>query len=276
MEHPAEAPTAPRTTIHSVSFFHEDFSFDDIQRETETLPLPDIANIGECSLDMFRDEWDSFFHCHSNGSFFKSRRYICTEFASFIQAECSILEIGCGYGCTLIPIVNTHPGISYVATDFSRNALSILEKNIAARLPVEHPKDKIRTEVLDIVRGPLVANQLPSRAIAVFALSAINPVHHESAVRNIYDSLEPGGFFLFRDYAIHDMTMYRHKMRFGNKLFQRSDGTLAYYFDTDYADRLFSSAGFSKLELRYDCVKCSNKRSKVDMKRVFVHAVFVK
>ncbi|CAM9140681.1 unnamed protein product, partial [Ectocarpus fasciculatus] len=257
------------------SFFHEDFSFDVIQRELEAAPLPEIIDIGDCSLDTFRDDWDSFFQCHNNGSFFKSRRYICTEFATYIRNGCSIFEVGCGYGCTLIPIVNTYPGISYVATDFSSNALAILEKNVEARLPAEHPKH-IRTEVLDVVKGPLVTDQLPSRALAVFALSAVDPVHHASAVRNIYDSLEPGGFFLFRDYAIHDMTMYRHKTRFGDKLFQRSDGTLAYYFDVEYVDMLFSSAGFNKIELRYDCVMCSNKRSKVDMKRVFVHAVFAK
>jgi methyltransferase-like protein 6 len=258
----------------AVSFFHEDFTFEEIQRETENMKLPEITQHRD-TLEYCND-WDKFFHCHSKGSFFKSRRYIVKEFEAYIDSSCSIVEVGCGHGCTMVPILKSFPEISYIATDFSPQALTIIRNNISDLLSVPSLPDTVQLEVLDIVTSPLITDcdPLPSIALCIFAISAIDPVFHAAAFRNVYLSLAPGGCMLFRDYAIHDMTMYRHKVRFGENLYQRGDGTLAYYFDLDYLDALLSSVGFSKVELRYDTVQCRNKRSSVDMKRVFVHAVY--
>lgn len=269
-----DSPAVQAGESEEVSFFHNDFSFEDIVRETSGLCLPAITDT-RC-LSSTSNEWDGFFSCHQKGSFFKPRRYICTEFVDYIHTGCWVFEVGCGYGCTLVPIMSKFPAIKYTASDFSPIALRILEKNVAALLPEEVVRNSLATVVLDIVTTPLVVNPLPSRVLAIFAISAIAPVHHAASLKSIFASVSAGGYFMFRDYAIHDMTMYRHKIRFGELFFQRSDGTLAYYFDLDYVDELFSSVGFRKVELRYDCVQCTNKRSYVDMKRVFVHAVYVK
>lgn len=264
----------------AVSFFHSDFTFEAIQREVGNTPLP-VVSTPPPALNYCGD-WDDFFHCHKKGSFFKSRRYICTEFESFMDISTTILEVGCGYGCTMVPILKSFPGITYIATDFSPEALSILRNNVEKLLPAAYSPlpDSVQVRVLDIVTTPLSVGPalltLPSRVLAIFAISAIDPSYHEAAFRHIYLSLQEGGYFLFRDYAIHDMTMYRHKVRFGEHLYQRGDGTLAYYFDVDYVDEILSKVGFSKVELRYDCVQCRNKKSSVDMKRVFVHAVYKK
>lgn len=110
----------------------------------------------------------------------------------------------------------------------------------------------------------------------VFALSAVHPRNHLISLLNIYEQLTEGSFLLFRDYGIHDMTMYRHNIRHDDKLYERSDGTLSYYFDIDYFTSLAIEANFEVIEIKYATVINKNRKTKVEMKRVFLHAVLQK
>ena len=79
---------------------------------------------------------------------------------------------------------------------------------------------------------------------------------------------------LFRDYGIHDMTMYRHRVRQGEFLFHRTDNTIAYYFDKSYLGNIAKQAGLEPVELDYATVCVVNKKTGAKMNRVFLHAVF--
>ncbi len=72
------------------------------------------------------------------------------------------------------------------------------------------------------------------------------------------------------------MTMYRHTIRLEEKLFERSDRTLSYYFDIDYFVTLAREASFTVVEIKYATVINRNRKTKQQMRRVFLHAVLQK
>ena len=112
--------------------------------------------------------------------------------------------------------------------------------------------------------------------MSIFTLSAIPPEKHPLCLSNIASALAPGGVILFRDYARHDMTMYRHKTRLDEGLYQRADGTLAYYFDKEYMAALVGGvAGLRLVECEYCCVENRNRKTGQALRRVFLHAVMV-
>ena len=182
-----------------------------------------------------------------------------------------VVQIGCGYGCSIFPLVDTFPGIFFVGSDYSDCALDIMSK---------HPKfdpDRMRTVVWDVCNafpdstvGPVDA------ALMIFVLSAVPPAYHATALSNIREMLCEGGVVLFRDYGHCDMTMYRHVARLEPNLYQRSDGTLSFYFDLDYITRLCDEVGLKVVELKYATVLNRNRKKGIDMHRVFVHAVLQK
>ena len=256
--------------LTSVRFHHQDFDFDEHKLVVQDLPIPSIL-VDQSEGREFATDWEIFFGKHKKGAFFKSRRYITKEFESFLSDSIVIFEVGCGYGCTMIPLTSMYPNITYIATDFSEAALNILKG---------HPKydrHKVTCFVLDIVHSPLLPSYpTPQCCLCVFALSAIHPKDHLAALQNIHASLAPGGFVLFRDYGIYDMTMFRHSAQVAPNFFQRSDKTYSYYFDLAYLEELTIRSNFSIVELRYDCVTLSNRKTSTEMRRVFVHAVLQK
>ena len=126
------------------------------------------------------------------------------------------------------------------------------------------------------VTYPLLLDRQVDIVLMVFALSAIHPRNHLSSLLNINDKLSNGSYLLFRDYGIHDMTMYRHTIRHEENLYERSDGTLSYYFDIEYFTSLAREAHFQVIEMKYATVINRNRKTRVEMKRVFLHAVLQK
>jgi len=97
--------------------------------------------------------------------------------------------------------------------------------------------------------------------ILIFTLSAI-PVA----------SMPPGGYLLFRDYGLYDMTMLRFapsqwiSHEAGVPLYQCDDGTLCYYFSVKTLRELLTTTGFVEEELEYCCVKLINQHKQMPMK----------
>lgn len=110
----------------------------------------------------------------------------------------------------------------------------------------------------------------------MFTLSAVPPELMYNVLRQAACSIKPKGFLLFRDYGLCDMTQLRYKpaQRRGVRLYQRLDGTLAYFFRVEDVKKLMHSAGFTCVECDYVCVLWKNRKKKQNMKRVFVHGVF--
>lgn len=116
----------------------------------------------------------------------------------------------------------------------------------------------------------------------IFTLSAIPVASMPHVLAKVLAVLKPGGYLLFRDYGLYDMTMLRFapsqriSHEAGVPLYQRDDGTLCYYFSVKNLRELLTTTGFVEEELEYCCVKLINQRKQMPMKRVWVHAKFRK
>jgi SAM-dependent methyltransferase len=185
------------------------------------------------------------------------------------------MEIGCGYGCSIFPLLQgLSRDVMFIATDFSEQALLIFQQN-----PL-FDNTRISVSTYDSTIDPQQYDNLASLQVdivlCVFVISAIEPHLHQQCFVNIHSLMKDGGYLLFRDYAEYDMTMFRHPQRLGEKLFRRNDGTLVYYFNESDIQLLAAATGFEVIELFYATVAVSNRKSKVTMKRVFLHAVLKK
>ncbi len=108
----------------------------------------------------------------------------------------------------------------------------------------------------------------------MFVLSAIAPEKHEFVIKKIHDSLEKDGILYFRDYALYDMAQIRFAKKKKNKvaenLYMRNDKTLAYYFDKDEINALFSKNGFDVVESKVICRLIENRKDNLKMHRLWL------
>lgn len=83
---------------------------------------------------------------------------------------------------------------------------------------------------------------------------------------------------IIRDYGIYDQAQLRfkpgHKLQ--ENLYVRQDGTLALYFSTEMFTSVFESAGFMCENVEYIFKELVNRRTNVQMDRVFVQGRFIK
>ena len=98
------------------------------------------------------------------------------------------------------------------------------------------------------------------------------------ALFNCVQALRPGGLLLFRDHGVLDITHLRlpaHR-KVEHRLYQRGDGTLCYFFTSADLQSRMKAAGFRTEECKYACVQLKNRKTDLQMRRVFVHGVFVR
>lgn len=89
-------------------------------------------------------------------------------------------------------------------------------------------------------------------------------------------ALKPGGLLLIRDHGLYDLTHLRLRphQQLGERLYRRLDGTMCYFFTTEDLKAKAEAAGFCTRECTYACVNLTNRKTGLQMKRVFVHGVF--
>ena len=96
-------------------------------------------------------EWDNFYSEHLTADVYKPRRYLIPEFYKWlnhinnlnvldididtssnnkIHVGGTILEVGCGHGCTVQPLFPVFENIQFKLTDYSIVALKLLSNNI--------------------------------------------------------------------------------------------------------------------------------------------------
>ncbi|GAB6026856.1 Methyltransferase-like protein 6 [Chamberlinius hualienensis] len=192
--------------------------------------------------------WDLFYKRNTT-NFFKDRHWTTREFEELCGDTSQtptdrkiLLEVGCGVGNFLFPLLKENTNIFIYACDFSLRAVNFVKENqlYDEKRCFAFNCDITKQELDEFVKEPVDFVSL------VFVLSALHPDTFIQALKNIYKVLRPGGTLLFRDYGIYDAAMLRFKP--GHKLMEnfyvRQDGTRAYYFSKEMVNRVFTESGF--------------------------------
>ncbi|XP_030846584.1 methyltransferase-like protein 6 [Strongylocentrotus purpuratus] len=226
-----------------------------------------------------KKNWDLFYKRNST-NFFKDRHWTTREFEELIAEsregkQKSLLEVGCGVGNTVYPLLDASPEIFIHCCDFSPRAVQFVKEHSA------YDPARVNAFQCDITCDDLTNNIAASSVDMVtmfFVLSAIHPDKMLQSIQNIYKALCPGGLVLFRDYGLHDHAMLRfskgHKL--SENFYVRQDGTRAFYFSTDVLSDLFIKAGFDVVVNEYVYRETVNKKEGLSVPRVFVQSKFSK
>ena len=113
-----------------------------------------------------------------------------------------LLEVGCGVGNAILPLLELNHTLHITAFDFAKSAIDILNAHPLVRA---NP-GRVRTAAHCVVRDPLPLPGLVEAgsmdlALCMFVLSAISPADQDTALRKIAAVLKPGGKLLVRDYG---------------------------------------------------------------------------
>ncbi|XP_050974906.1 mRNA N(3)-methylcytidine methyltransferase METTL8 isoform X2 [Labeo rohita] len=193
------------------------------------------------------------------------------------HAAFRILEVGCGAGNSVFPIISTIGGskVFLYCCDFSSRAIELIQEHPDYDPAVCHAfvRDICDTtspfpfppESLDII-------------LVVFVLSAIHPARAQDVVKGLAGLLKPGGIMLFRDYGRYDLSQLRFKKGqcLSENFYTRQDGTCVYFFTKDEVHHLFSNAGLEEIQNLEDRRLQVNRGKKVVMHRVWMQSKYRK
>jgi len=237
--------------------------------------------------------WDRFYK-RNETRFYKDRHWIEREFAIYKQqptntdadavaAEPSspsvlkCLEVGCGVGNFVFPVLERNPHLFMYACDFAPHAIELVKQHEA------YKEERCLAFVCDLTKDALTATIAAGSldvVSSIFVLSAIPVEKLEAAVRNIKDVLKPGGMVCFRDYAVYDAAQVKFSSNPGHmldtNLYVRQDGTLSLFFSTEQIRELFEKEGFTTLECEYVHRETINRAMDISIDRRFLQAKFIK
>ncbi|XP_001376408.2 tRNA N(3)-methylcytidine methyltransferase METTL2A isoform X1 [Monodelphis domestica] len=193
------------------------------------------------------------------------------------SATYRILEVGCGVGNTVFPILHTNndPGLFVYCCDFSTTAVDLVQTNseydpsrcfaFVHDLCDEEKSYPMPRESLDVI-------------ILIFVLSSIVPDKMQNAITRLSYLLKPGGMILLRDYGRYDMAQLRFKTGrcLSENFYVRGDGTRVYFFTQDELDTLFTTAGLEKVQNMVDHRLQVNRGKQLTMYRVWIQCKYRK
>ena len=250
------------------AFDHYVWSKEEINDAKEILNKVTFNNkmIKDESLDK---EWSEFY-TKNNTAFFKDRNWVLQEFPQLLPShnDFKILDIGCGVGNTSLPLVEK------IDTAFSYHIYACDYSPIA----IKHFTST--TTITAFVHDALNPFQMQDINVATlfFVMSAIKPECWSIVFKNVFNALQPGGCLVFRDYGYYDLSQLRFKPSqcISDGLYQRSDGTLTYFAKLEWIKQLLLNCGFELEQLILDKRVLVNRKTKVKMKRLWIHGCFKK
>ncbi|KAH3678127.1 hypothetical protein WICMUC_001691 [Wickerhamomyces mucosus] len=225
--------------------------------------------------------WDLFYK-NNRENFFKDRKWLQIEFPSLYEATKkdagpkTILEIGCGAGNTLFPILNQNSNeqLRIHGSDYSKRAVELVKTS-------EHFNDKYASaSVWDLANseGELPEGIEPNSvdiAVMIFVFSALSPIEWDNALNNLSKVLKPGGQILFRDYGRYDLAQVRFKKHrlLEDNFYIRGDNTRVYFFTEEELRNIFTQK-FIEKKIGSDKRLIVNRKRQVKMYRIWLQAVF--
>ena len=211
--------------------------------------------------------WNLFYRRNST-HFFKDRHWTLREFPELSQVR-SILEVGCGVGNFILPLLEESESIGRVwACDFSERAIELLKGDARC-------DERVTAFVADITQEGCFTKHVVEAVDAVssiFVLSAIPPESLLEAITNIRSVLKQGGLWIIRDYAKGDAAQTRFNIdrQLDHDLFVRQDGTLSKFFDKDQLTGLLNANGFSIASADIIESRTTNRAKALDEERFFL------
>ncbi|KAI8329048.1 methyltransferase-like protein 6-like protein, partial [Chlamydoabsidia padenii] len=247
----------------------------------------DNKDIGTFWVNKYKKEaaknWDMFYKRHTT-KFFKDRHWTDREFKELAYQDGDnqdqqkiCLEIGCGVGNFVFPVLADNRNLFIYACDFSKRAVDMVKAN------EQYDEKRCHAFVCDITNDPLTDN-VPENSLdlvsAIFVLSAIPPEKLHLAIQNIFKVLKSGGQVLLRDYGLYDEAQVKFSATLDKKLDQnlyvRQDGTMSYFFSLDDLQSRFEAEGFKTIKNEYIYRETTNRRMEMTVDRIFVQAKFQK
>ncbi|KAL9274117.1 tRNA N(3)-methylcytidine methyltransferase METTL6-like protein [Drosera capensis] len=219
--------------------------------------------------------WDIFYKRHKD-KFFKDRHYLDKEWGHYFTGagRKNLLEIGCGVGNTIFPLIARYPAVFLHACDFSPRAISLVKAHNS------FTEARINAFVCDLTTDDLREHIDPSSVdivTMIFVLSAVSPDKMTLVLQNIRHVLKPNGRVLLRDYATGDLAQERFTCKdqmISENFYVRGDGTRAFYFSEEYLRGLFRENGYEVEDLGLRCKQVENRSRELVMNRRWIQAVF--
>ncbi|KAF9084473.1 hypothetical protein BGX29_010151 [Mortierella sp. GBA35] len=233
--------------------------------------------------------WDRFYK-RNETRFYKDRHWIEREFTVFKPQEggdnnqddnkttvVNCLEVGCGVGNFIFPVLERNERLFMYACDFAPHAIELVKQH------EDYKQGRCSAFVCDLTKD-LLTETIPAGSLdivsSIFVLSAIPAEKLEAAVRNIRDVMKPGGMLCFRDYAVYDAAQVKFSSNPGHmldtNLYVRQDGTLSHFFSVEQMTELFEKEGFKVVECGYVHRETINRAMDLSLDRRFLQAKFVK
>ncbi|WFD02241.1 hypothetical protein MOBT1_000922 [Malassezia obtusa] len=249
--------------------------------------------------------WDKFYKAHQD-RFFKNRHWTDREFAELRAAGDAdaqdeapldaalpadtpvLLEVGCGVGNTVYPLLEKNPALRVHCCDFSPRAVHLVEEHPA------YDAERVNAFVYDLVAertGDALAAHLARRAwppvttlSLIFVLSAIPPHEHAPVLRALLAAVPRGGTVVFRDYARGDLAQLRFHTRRdaqwaepsllsdAHDWYRRGDHTMAYFFTVAEVEALVAQVGGLEGRVEEVVKVNTNRRTGAVMDRRFIQA----
>ncbi|KAE8649910.1 uncharacterized protein LOC101211005 isoform X2 [Cucumis sativus] len=219
--------------------------------------------------------WDIFYKKHQD-RFFKDRHYLDKEWGQYfcVEERKVVLEIGCGAGNTVFPLIATYPNVFIHACDFSPRAVNLVKTH------KDFNESRVAAFVCDLTADDVSNHISPSSidvVMMIFVLSAVSPEKMSLVLQNVKKVLKPTGHVLFRDYATGDLAQERFDckdQKISENFYVRGDGTRAFYFSNEFLTSMFKANGFDVKELNVCCKQVENRSRELIMNRRWVQAVF--
>ncbi|CAL8467539.1 g7077 [Coccomyxa elongata] len=274
-------------TVAASEYHSNDFDWEDLRAEVEALsneqqqPKETHSCNGLTTKPWIPDprSWEKF-HARDNATarFYKERRYLLLEFPSLADAAQPqhVLEIGCGCGSSLLPVLKANAAARVTATDLSPTAVRLFcdaaeRAGIAADRYTAFPCDAADPEIGKRLLAELCAGLEADSVLLIFTLAALCPEGQHVMLRNAFKALRHGGQLLIRDHGLYDITHLRMTpdRQLGRNLYRRGDGTLCYFFSTQDLASKAEAAGFEAVECKYVCVRLMNRKKQFEMRREY-------
>ncbi|KAI6690185.1 hypothetical protein NL676_027013 [Syzygium grande] len=226
--------------------------------------------------------WDNFYRRHQD-KFFKDRHYLEKDWGQYFSGDigsCNgkkiVLEVGCGAGNTIFPLLASFPELYIHACDLSPHAIKLLKSH------ADHKETQVNAFVCDVTEEDLCDRLAPSSVdivTLIFMLSAVLPSEMPKILQNIRGVLKPDGCILFRDYAFGDFAQVKLKEKdrmITENFYVRGDGTCSFYFTEDFLSNLFLGAGFFTADMSIYQKQVENRLRNVTMDRCWIRGIFTK